>query len=62
MRLTKGKKGGIGGEPDHQTICRAEEAYSRIASLEIYLDPKPRDEHIVPLLDGLGQFKERVEL
>jgi hypothetical protein len=45
-----------------QAVRRAEEAYSRIASLEIYLDPKSRDDHIVPLLDGLRQFKERAEL
>jgi hypothetical protein len=26
--------------------------------LEIYLDPKSHDAHIVPLLDGLRQFKK----
>jgi hypothetical protein len=45
-----------------QAVRRAEEAYSRVASLEIYLDSKSRDDHIVPLLNGLRQFKERAEL
>ena len=51
-----------GLEKCSQVIRRAEEAYGRIASLGIYLDPKSRDEHIVPLLEGLRQFKERAEL
>jgi len=45
-----------------QAISRAEQAYSKIASFGILLDQKSRDEHILPLLDGLRQFKERAEL
>jgi len=45
-----------------QAISRAEQAYSEIASFGILLDQKSRDEHILPLLDGLRQFKERAEL
>jgi hypothetical protein len=43
-------------------ISRAEQAYSEIASLGIVLDKKSRDEHVLPLLDGLRQFRERAEL
>jgi hypothetical protein len=45
-----------------QAISRAEQAYSEIASFGIVLDQKSRDEHVLPLLDGLRQFKERAEL
>ena len=30
--------------------------------VEIVLDRKSRDEHVLPLWDGLRQFKERAEL
>lgn len=43
-------------------ISRAQQAYSQIASLGIVLDQKSRDEHLLPLLDGLRQFRERAEL
>lgn len=45
-----------------QAISRAEQAYSEIASFGIVLDRKSRDEHVLALLDGLRQFKERAEL
>jgi len=45
-----------------QAISRAEQAYSEIASFGIVLDQKSRDEHVLPLLDGLRQFRERAEL
>jgi hypothetical protein len=51
-----------GLEKCFQAISRAEQAYSEIASFGIVLDQKSRDEHILPLLDGLRQFRERAEL
>jgi len=45
-----------------QAVFRAEQAYSEIASFGIFLDQKSRDEHILALLDGLRQFRERAEL
>jgi hypothetical protein len=45
-----------------QAISRAEQAYSEIAALGIVLDQKSRDEHVLPLLDGLREFMERAEL
>ncbi len=45
-----------------QAISRAEQAYSEIASFGIVLDQKSRDEHVLPLLDGLRQFRDRAEL
>ena len=45
-----------------QAVLQAEQTYSEIASVGIVLDQKSRDEHILPLLDGLRQFKERAEL
>ncbi|MBU0767818.1 MAG: hypothetical protein KJ687_01815, partial [Proteobacteria bacterium] len=45
-----------------QSILFAGQTYNEIASLGIVLDQKSRDEHIVPLSDGLRQFKERAEL
>lgn len=51
-----------GLEKCFQAISRAEQAYSEIASVGIVLDRKSRDEHVLPLRDGLRQFKERAEL
>jgi len=45
-----------------QSVRFAGQTYNEIASLGIVLDQKSRDEHIVPLSDGLRQFKERAEL
>ena len=45
-----------------QAVSRAEQAYGEIASFGIVLDQKSRDEHILPLLEGLRQFRERAEL
>jgi hypothetical protein len=45
-----------------QAVLRAEEAYSEIASHGIVLDRKSRDDHTMPLLEGLKQFKDRAEL
>jgi len=45
-----------------QAVSRAEQAYSEIAVLGIVLDQKSRDEHVLPLLDGLREFMERAEL
>ena len=45
-----------------QAVLRANQAYSEIASAGIVLDQKSRDEHLLPLLDGLRQFRERAEL
>jgi hypothetical protein len=45
-----------------QAISRAGQAYSEIATFGIVLDQKSRDEHVLPLLDGLRQFRERAEL
>lgn len=45
-----------------QAVFLANQAYSEIASFGIVLDQKSRDEHILPLSDGLRQFKERAEL
>ena len=38
------------------------QAYSKIASYGIPLDQKSRDDHIMPLLEGMRQFEERAEL
>jgi hypothetical protein len=51
-----------GLEKCFQAISRAEQAYSEIASFGIVLEQKSRDEHVLPLLDGLRQFRERAEL
>jgi hypothetical protein len=45
-----------------QAVSRAEQAYSEIADLGIVLDHKSRDEHVLPLLDGLREFMTRAEL
>lgn len=45
-----------------QAILRARQTYSEIASYELVLDRKSRDDHIQPLWEGLRQFKERAEL
>jgi hypothetical protein len=45
-----------------QSVLYAGQTYNEIASLGILLGQKSRDEHIVPLSDGLRQFKERAEL
>jgi hypothetical protein len=45
-----------------RAVSRAEQAYSEIASFGIVLDQKSGDEHILLLLDGLRQFRERAEL
>ena len=46
----------------NQAVLRAEQAYSEIASFGMVLDQKSRDDHIMPLLDGMRQFRERAEL
>jgi hypothetical protein len=51
-----------GIEKCFQAVSWAEQAYSEVASVGIVLDQKSRDEHVLPLLDGLRQFRERAEL
>jgi type I restriction enzyme M protein len=43
-------------------ISRFSNPVSEIAAFGIVLDQKSRDEHVLPLLDGLRQFRERAEL
>ena len=45
-----------------QFVNFAEQTYNEIASFGIVLDRKSQSEHILPLSDGLRQFKERAEL
>jgi hypothetical protein len=45
-----------------RAVLKARQTYSEIASFGIVLDQKSRDEHILPLLEGVHQFKERAEL
>jgi hypothetical protein len=43
-------------------VKQAQDAYGKIAQYGIILDQKSRDEHLLALLEGLQQFKERAEL
>lgn len=45
-----------------QSVRFAGQTYNEIASFGLVLDQKSRNDHIIPLLDGLRQFKERAEL
>jgi hypothetical protein len=45
-----------------QSVNFAGQIYNEIASYGIVLDRKSQNEHILPLSDGLRQFKERAEL
>ena len=45
-----------------QFVNFSEQTYNEIASFGIVLDRKSQNEHILPLSDGLRQFKERAEL
>ena len=45
-----------------QSLINAEQTYNEIASFGIMLDQKSQDNHILPLSEGLRQFKERADL
>ena len=45
-----------------QSVIFAEQSYNEIATFGIMLDQKSQDEHILPLSEGLRQFKERAGL
>ena len=45
-----------------KAILRAEQVYNQVASSGIVLDAKSRDDHLLPLKEGLRQFRERAEL
>jgi len=45
-----------------QSVIDAEQTYNEIASFGIMLDQKSQDNHILPLSEGLRQFKERADL
>lgn len=45
-----------------QAVLLAEQAYSGIAASGIPLDSKSNDNHVLPLLEAIDQFKQRAEL
>ena len=45
-----------------QAVLQTEQAYNEIAASGIALDSKSNDDHVIPLLEAIEQFRERAEL